>query len=115
MRNKHRKPSPSWGSVNPGRCFEKERPTVKLASFALSFLIFCASLIFAQNPAPATTALKEYSNAQGGFAFKYPDRWTPMAPDEVKQKTQGTMQVMPGTVIFLVNDRDADRNLNLQI
>jgi ankyrin repeat protein len=38
-----------------------------------------------------------------------------MTPEEVKQKTQGMMQIAKGAVLFLVSERDTDRNMNLQI
>jgi uncharacterized protein len=55
-----------------------------------------------------------YSSAELRIAFDYPQGWTTMSPDEVVQKTMGLMKPTAKAILFLVNDRDPDRNVNVR-
>jgi len=56
-----------------------------------------------------------YENEEKGLSFKYPLSWTLMTPGEVVEKSRGVMAPATGAVIFVVNERDPDKNVNIII
>lgn len=77
----------------------------------VAVLVSSASVLAAQQPQEER---QKYSNAQHGISFEYAASWTIMTPDEVAQKTKGVINTK-GVIVFVVNDRDADKNVNIRL
>ena len=57
--------------------------------------------------------LRTYTNAKHDFRFSYPQGWSVMSPDEVYEKTGGLLTPSPAALVFVVNDGDPDKNINV--
>ena len=75
---------------------------------------------FAQKQAVTTTARAKapagdhYTDHRHGFSLVCPGGWVFMTPEEVRKKTAGMMSPTSATLIFVVNESDYDKNINIQ-
>src|SRR5207253_1520033 len=55
-----------------------------------------------------------YKDPVHGFKLTSPPQWSIMTPNDVREKTRGLLIPTPGTLVFVVNEKDADENINIQ-
>ena len=81
--------------------------------YAAAFLF---SLVLAVcEAAPSSNALNgRWKDPKHGFSLDCPSGWTLMSPSEVRRKTAGAMYISPNAMVFCVNDKDPDSNINVQ-
>ena len=60
-------------------------------------------------------ALKVYDDRKNRLQFRYPAEWHAYLPEEVREKTRGLLRPDKDTAVFLINDNNADLNVNVQI
>jgi len=61
-----------------------------------------------------TSNQSKWKDPQYGISMICPDKWGLMTPSEVRTKTSGKMQVKKNALIFCVNSKDPDQNINIQ-
>jgi hypothetical protein len=55
-----------------------------------------------------------YHNQTYGFTLTAPQGWSFLTPDEVRARTSGAITPSANTLVFVVNNADADQNINFQ-
>ncbi|HEX4962150.1 MAG TPA: ankyrin repeat domain-containing protein [Thermoanaerobaculia bacterium] len=55
----------------------------------------------------------EYRDKERGMSLWYPSGWRIMSPEQIREKTKGLLDV-EGALVFLVNEADADQNINIK-
>jgi tetratricopeptide (TPR) repeat protein len=86
----------------------------KKMSLLMVLMFLIAQSVISQNTNIEKQVLSKYSNTDYKISFQYPQNWIEMSPDEVTEKTQGVMSV-DNAIVFLVNERDFDRNINIRV
>ena len=59
--------------------------------------------------------LNRYFNDAYKLSFKYPSSWPALSPEEVIKKSKGQFVPDSNAIVFFINERDFDKNINIGI
>jgi len=97
----------------------KTKTLIAILTIAIILLIPIAALA-ADPPAPVAKTSKPkpdcptFTDASSGITMACPDGWVFMKPSEVREKTNGQLQVSSNTLVFCVNSSNPDQNINVR-
>jgi hypothetical protein len=79
-------------------------------------LIQCTLIFFVCFPIFANAIdLNSFTDKDHRFSLKYSKEWTIYSADEVSVKTNGALSPSQNAVVFIVNPKNYDQNLNIKV
>ena len=82
-------------------------------SYGASTLALCEIIETAKTRKPKSDC-PSFTDVSSGITMACPAGWVFMKPSEVREKTNGQLQVSPNTLVFCVNPSNPDLNINVR-
>lgn len=90
--------------------FKRGMSTLRTRATAIVAACVAVGMLFSVNPTQADS----YQDSTYRFKLTSPPQWSVLKPEEVRARTHGAFNIAPGALVFVIDDRDPDQNINIQ-